>query len=374
MDLLRINPFHQDFDDLFENTTIGYVLTQPSGEIFRVNRIVASWMEADPAEYYGRDISELFSVGGRVLMETHLAPLLKLQGKVDEIAVELVTSSGGRVPVLLNAVERQDEQGTPLSVLYSFFKATDRLKYEQNLRLARMEAEQVLATERETSALREQFIAILGHDLRSPLQSVTLAASMLRTADEEEARERLITIIESGADRMNRLISDILDLARGRLGSGITVVPEPVDLAELLTNLVAELQVAAQNNLLELSSNTPGLIQCDPVRLSQLVTNLVTNAVAHGAQDQPVKISATADSRSLRLSVTNQGDPIPAEALKTIFEPYVRSQGAAPRQGLGLGLYIASEIAKAHGGSLSVTSTNEATTFMFVMPLVSSPT
>lgn len=369
MDLLRINPFHQDFDDLFENTTIGYVLTQPSGEIFRLNQVLAGWLEVDPSHFYGRNISELFSIGGRVLMETHLAPLIKLQGKVDEIAVELQTHSGTRVPVLLNAVERQDEHGAARTVLYSFFKATDRLKYEQKLRTARLEAEEVLASERETAALREQFIAILGHDLRGPLQSVLLAAGMLRKADDEAARERLIAIIESGAVRMNSLIADILDLARGRLGSGIAVMPESVDLRELLTALVAELQLAAPNNALELTVDSDSLVSCDPDRLSQLISNLVANAVSHGAPDQPIKISAASDEKSLRVSVSNLGDPIPPAVLESIFEPYVRSHDSNNRQGLGLGLYIASEIAKAHGGSLSVTSTARETTFMFLMPI-----
>ena len=111
------------------------------------------------------------------------------------------------------------------------------------------------------------------------------------------------------------------------------------------------------------------VVECDAERISQLVSNLVGNALTHGAQDQPISIECVTGDERLTISVVNGGDAIPPEKLASLFHPFARGESGSPREGLGLGLFIASEIAKAHKGTLSVTSTDRETRFSFVMPL-----
>jgi signal transduction histidine kinase len=220
-----------------------------------------------------------------------------------------------------------------------------------------------LMSERATAELREQFIAVLGHDLRSPLAAITVAAELLRRRFVDPDVIKLGDRLRSSAGRMSRLIDDVLDFTRGRLGSGIGVSIEDAEhLAAGFDVVIAEIREANPDRDIVERIDIHGTVRCDPVRMQQLLSNLLGNAIAHGAPDQAIAMEAKTESDYLVLSVANGGDPILPEDLSRIFQPYWRPVHSKPGGGLGLGLHICSQIVKAHNGVLEVTSTAEAGT------------
>lgn len=229
-----------------------------------------------------------------------------------------------------------------------------------------------LSDERARSELREQFIAILGHDLRNPLQAVAAAGEILqRKPNNPELVQQLGARIKNNVKRMSALIDDVLDFARGKLGDGISVA---VDHADGVTNglqqVIGELRDGHPDRDIVASINVTQSIRCDLGRLQQVASNLIANALTHGAQDQPVRVTAYTDDAQFVLEVFNSGEPIPPESVSKVFEPFWRNSTSASRQGLGLGLHICSQIVRAHRGQLSVTSSAaDGTRFTARLPL-----
>lgn len=222
----------------------------------------------------------------------------------------------------------------------------------------------------ETAKLREQFIAVLGHDLRSPLGAIQIGADVLQASVADARSQRVVMHIRHSCDRMTEMIENILDFARGRLGDGIPVALKPNDnFADELQKIIVEVQQAHPGRHIDVAMNIGRPVTVDARRMAQLLANLLNNAVAHGAVDKPVGVTATCDADSFELAVTNAGQPIPADKIRRLFQPFSRAAGSAPQPGLGLGLYIAAEVAKAHRGTLDVSSTAETgTRFVFRMP------
>ena len=231
----------------------------------------------------------------------------------------------------------------------------------------RSEVERIeLLDERAAGELREQFIAVLGHDLRTPLAALSACGTLLaRQADDASKVRTLAERIKRNTQRMSALIANTLDLARARLGSGIDVrLVEVADVAMPLLAVVAELRDTQPQRTINVQLDAPQPVWCDPGRLQQLVANLLGNALTHGAADGEVQLAVHQDTArgELVLAVGNVGEPIPADALRHIFKPFRRGAIESDREGLGLGLYICAQIAKAHGGRLEVSSTAGAGT------------
>ena len=234
-------------------------------------------------------------------------------------------------------------------------------------RLAVSEAS--LLSERESAELREQFIAVLGHDLRNPLASIDSGGRMLLRTPLNERAVAIVALMQNSVRRMAGLIDNVLDFARGRLGGGLTLrrnADEPLEPA--LEHIISELQSAWPTRIIEYSIELEQPVSCDRIRIGQLASNLISNALIHGAADAPVHVKATARDDVFELRVTNRGSPIPPAILEKLFQPFVRASVQFNQQGLGLGLYIASEIARAHGGTLTAASTQAETSFVLRMP------
>jgi signal transduction histidine kinase len=230
--------------------------------------------------------------------------------------------------------------------------------------------EAALIQEQANGELREQFIAVLGHDLRNPLFAISAGAEMLLRKFPDPARDKLVQHILTSARRATRLVDDVLDFTRGSMGKGIPVNIEPCpDLEEALRHVIAEIQSVHPDRSILSSIGDLRDVQCDRERVAQLASNLVANAVTHGDRAGAVVVSAQSDQATFVLSVKNQGQ-IAEEALPHLFKPYSRPTGDTPQAGLGLGLYIASEIARSHGGTLDVVSNAEqGTIFTFSLPI-----
>lgn len=228
------------------------------------------------------------------------------------------------------------------------------------------QAEADLQQERETAELREQFIAVLGHDLRNPLFAINVGAERLLRKHPDPATETLVRHMLASGRRASQLVEDVLDFARGRMGSGIPLnIGECLGLADTFRHVVAELQnVHPQRRIEAYIGNLEG-VRGDQERLAQLLSNLVANAIAHGSADGTVEVSAQLNAGTFELTVKNRGQ-ISEVAMPRLFQPYARPAGALPQAGLGLGLYIVKQIADAHGGRLEVSShEHDGTVFSF---------
>ena len=250
----------------------------------------------------------------------------------------------------------------------------DKLEaYAETLKGFEQLTRQQLIHEQETARLREQFIAVLGHDLRNPVAAISGAARLLRKQAQSEKALKVIDLMETSVDRMVGLINDVMDFARGRLGSGMAMHRRPTALEPVLRHLVEELEAAHPGRDIMCTFAMPAQVDVDAARIGQMASNLLANAVSYGDPGQPIHLEVTVDGQELRLSVSNAGTPIPEATMERLFQPFIRGESGPSQQGLGLGLHIASEIAKAHGGRLWATSTPQRTRFTFSMPLAPEP-
>lgn len=361
----------EDLADLYENAPCGYISLSPGGRIVKLNRRLADWLGWDAEDIVGKPIHDILSFGGRIAFETHLAPLLRMQGLVNELALDLLQSDGLKLPVIANAAEKRDSEGRHLLTRITLFKAVDRRSYERGLIDARDRAQAAIEAEHETSMLREQFIAVLGHDLRNPLAALAAGVRMLSKREQLSERGQLvIKEMSASITRATALVTNLLDLARGRLGGGLALKRDSSQpLAPVLEQVVSEMRAIAPDRQIVTDLAIAEPVDCDPGRIAQLASNLVANALTHGAPGIPVEVEARIAEGDFLLTVSNGGVPIPPEARAQLFQPFFRGDMRPSQQGLGLGLFIVSEIAKAHRGTIDVTSDEELTRFTFTMPL-----
>lgn len=365
------DPATEDLEDLYENAPCGYLSLAPNGHIVRANRTLADWMGTSSDVLLGAAFHTILTFGGRIAYETHLAPLLRLQGFVNELAFDLLRADGAKIPITANAAEKRDAQGRHLFTRITLFKAVERRSYERGLIDARSKAESAVSLSLETAALREQFIAVLGHDLRNPLSALIAGLGQLEAKEQLSDRGRTIVSQMNGSlGRATALVANLLDFARGRLGGGLTLVRDTAQpLEPVLQQVVMEIRAIAPERQIIADFRIADPVDCDRDRIAQLTSNLLSNAVAHGDPSLPIRIEASTEDLAFSLSVVNGGPPIPSEALEQLFQPFFRGAVRRSQQGLGLGLFIVNEIAKAHRGTMDVVSTASETRFTFAMPL-----
>jgi PAS domain S-box-containing protein len=227
-----------------------------------------------------------------------------------------------------------------------------------------------LKSSEDEAKLREQFVAILSHDLRNPLASIGSAVRIAARQPHNTQIAEMLTSINASTDRMARLIDVTMDFARARLGGGIPVELQPnTDLKTGFEQVIDEISLAHPDRKIETSLGFEGVLHCDAGRLDQLLSNLIANAVTHGSGNAPICVQTTKQKDHFVLSVSNAGNPIPQNLMPTLFEPFKRSGKSESLQGLGLGLYIADQIARAHHGRIVVTSGEAETVFKLEIPL-----
>ncbi|MDU8502121.1 GAF domain-containing sensor histidine kinase [Pseudomonas syringae] len=291
---------------------------------------------------------------------THHTPAT--YGLESYVSIPIIRSNGdffGTLCAIDQVPAQFDEEGVSKTLTLFAQLISAQLDVQADLEAKAIE----LANATETGVIRDQFIAVLGHDLRSPLSAIRMSADMLEAKLPIGREQKLATAIRQSSQRMSNLIEDVLDFSRGKLGGGIPVKRRLVDnLGDVFIAVINE--ITASHPHVKITQNvniSPGVF-CDAGRMGQLLSNLLGNAVTHGSHGHPIEVLASTQENHIVLSVQNQGPEIPDTLLPLLFQPFTRSAGGGRGEGLGLGLYIASQIVTGHNGTLSVTSTPEAGT------------
>ena len=255
--------------------------------------------------------------------------------------------------------------------------------HRQKLQLAG-QVELIARREREAARLRDElartlelhelFVAAIGHDLRTPLATMLTGARLLSLGSTDPKQAGVLERISSNGLRMQKMLDELADLSRARLGGGISVTPEPsVDLRDLVERLVADAQAAHPDRKLRLVHRGDARGSWDRSALEKVATNLLSNALRHGSKEHPIEVNVDGGGARVRLSVKSGGEVRP-DVLSHLFEPFRRSQHRdAPREGLGLGLFIVRELITAHGGVIEAKSGEGATTFVVELPRTFAP-
>jgi signal transduction histidine kinase len=264
--------------------------------------------------------------------------------------VRRLCKDGTALDIALSGAPLRDASGNVTGSIAILADISDRTRREQELQ--------------RTARFREQFIGIVTHDLRNPLTAiVTSAQLLLRYGDLPERQAKVVGRISSSANRMARMIDDLLDFARSRLGGGFPIHRKRVDLRQLCEQTIEELEFAWTRSIpIEAEGDLWG--NWDPDRIAQVISNLVGNALQHSQGEVRVTLRSAVDT--VVLETWNGGPAIPADVVPHLFEPGRR---AATSSGLGLGLFIVQQIVLAHGGHIGVRSTDAGgTTFSVTLP------
>lgn len=301
------------------------------------------------------------------VFSTHATP--KMYGFESYVSIPIMLSDGSFFGTLC-AIDPAPAKLDDPNILQTLQLFTRLIASQYEAEQRRDSAELALLDEQSTARLRDQFVAVLGHDLRNPVQSISMGADMLER-DLPDGRERRIAgHIQRSCQRMTELITNVMDFARGKLGEGIALSLErSLDLAGDMEHVISEIQRAHPARQIEVRIDLHDAFACDRRRIGQLLGNLLSNAITHGSEKTPVQVSLSNTESTFEMAVQNAGKPIDADKIERLFQPFTRGTSSSPRPGLGLGLYIASEIARAHGGTLQAASSPAVTRFVFRMPI-----
>ena len=353
-------------DSLLDAAPVGIAFLDPDLRYLRINGTLARLNNKPVENHRGRTLHEMVRIGAVAPIERALRQVLETGRPVQDVLLEGPDPVRGRAGVWrADYFPVRTPDGALLGVGSTVVDITDLKRAEDALQQA--------------IDFREELIAVLGHDLRNPLHAVNASAFMLgKIPALDTPARRSVDRIRKATARMTRMINDILDFARSRLGGGIPVTRQHVNMEELCQGMLEELQVVYPERPLLLEAHGDDLWgDWDPDRVTQVLGNLVVNALQHAKNDSPVITTLTGEATDVVMRVRNEGEPIPPELLPHLFDPFKPSSTPEPggkQRSLGLGLYIVSEIIHVHQGTVRVeTSLGQGTTFTVRWPRVPPP-
>ncbi len=359
----------ESLEDLYENAPCGYISTLPDGTLVKVNQTFLNWVGYARAELLtGKRFQDLLGIQGKIYYETHYAPLLNMQGFVNEVAFNLICREGDTLPVLLNTVQKSDETGTPIFNRTTIFNATDRRSYERELLLARKKAEQLAEG-------KARFLSMLSHEIRNPLSSIYMATEFLETTECTPEQAQCVRVLRSSSCSLMDLITQILDYSRIEAGK-VELDERAVDLAEFVQDLAFRMGHKLNDNKVtvraEIDPRIPTAVMVDPVKLGQILTNLLGNAVKFTEKGwvavRVQRTSVMTDRVCINFSVQDTGIGIAPDRLSAIFEEFTQASAdtAFNYGGTGLGLAICQKLLHLYQSQMQVESTvGKGSTFSF---------
>ncbi|HEX2255851.1 MAG TPA: ATP-binding protein [Afifellaceae bacterium] len=348
-------------EDLYEAAPCGYFSTLPNGQFVKINRTFLDWTGFNRESLLtGRRFQDLLTVAGKIYHDTHFGPLLQMQGRVSEIAFDIVCHDGRTLPVLVNAVEMKDEAGKPLLNRVTIFDATDRRAYERELLAARRKAEEIALAKADT-------LNMVSHDIRNLLTGIIGATRRLQSGElPPDQQQRYLGLLRASAENMMLLANNLLEVSRLEAGK-LVLTEKRFDIKELVTAAMAPVIPAAETKGLDirqrLDKGIPARLIADDIKLGQVLTNLLSNAVKfteRGFVELSVELIAErGDSVGLRLAVVDTGIGIEQSHLSTLTDAFSKASTDVGSRygGAGLGLSLSRKILELYGSALQVEST-----------------
>ena len=361
-------------DSILDEAPCGFLSFTDDGTIRAVNRTLLDLLGRDRAAVEGAHVETLLTAGATLFYHTHLFPLLKMQGRLDEVYLSLCTDDAD-LNCLVNGRRTERDGRTVNDLILVPFE--ERNQYEDEILQAKQSAEQA-------NRAKDKFLSTVSHELKTPISTIKSLSQYLamgvRGPVSEEQLDYL-TRIENAADYLSTLIGDMLDFARLEAGAvEVTLSAVPVDEALARAESLVEVRFEEEDLTYERTSCPPDLyVRADPDRLQQVLLNLLTNAIKFTPAGGTVSVSVTTDAEHVRLHVRDTGVGISPDAQEHIFDPFVQAKqrpgaDAEQERGVGLGLAISQDLAEAMGGSLTVDSVeNEGSTFTIALPIGTPP-
>jgi PAS domain S-box-containing protein len=343
-------------DALLDNAPCGFLSFAEDGTILLANQTLLNLLGHESQALLGQHIGTILSMGGRVFYQTHFFPLLKLHGKVEEIYFSLRCKSGESVPVLANAVRRENAAEVAYDCIFVVMRQRDQ--YEDEILRARKAAE-------EAEQAKAKFLSMMSHELRTPLNAISGYTDIIAMGLDGPVTLKQATDLEyikGASNDLLSLINDILGFARmesGELDVQIQAVSVEAALQRASALLFPRLQEAGLEFHREHFS-PQWMVQADPDRLQQILLNLLTNAIKFTPRGGQVSVQCENLNQQILIHVRDSGCGIPAEQLQRVFDPFVqveRQRVATQQRGVGLGLAISRDLARAMGGDITVQST-----------------
>ncbi len=367
------NLIEESAEDLYDNAPCGYISALPGGTIVKVNQTFLNWTGYRREDLVDRKrFQDLLTAGGRIFHETHYAPLLRMQGAVREIAVDLICANGGRLPALINSVLRKDEDGNPLLTRTTVFNATDRKEYERELLRERQRAEQA-------AKAKADFISMISHEIRTPLNAILNVGHLLESTELSGQQQKIVRILRSSSEGLLALINDILDLSKIESGK-VSLEERSLDLRQLIHQIVENLHVKAEEKgvalKVQIDERVPDTVCGDPIKIGQVVTNLLSNAIkftAQGSVTVALEVrERLADAVSIDFRIADTGIGIAGDRLPHVFDEFTQANYDIGLKygGTGLGLSISKKLVELHGSRITVESElGQGSTFAFALRL-----
>ena len=361
-------------EDLYERAPCGYLSTLPDGRIVRANQTFLDWLERPRDEVVGKvRFQELLTVGARIYYETHYAPLLQMQGFVNEIALEVRRADGRPHPVVASARQVRDASGAVKVHRVALFDSTDRRRYERELLIARRRAEQAAQDLSDADRQKNEFIALLAHELRNPLAPIRAGVEIFRRSDDKnDLLSKTTAMMERQVVQIGRLVEDLLDISR--IGQNkLSLRRAPVDLKSVVQHAIEMSEPLLQNAGLTFDAMlwpAPIHVSADAPRLAQAIGNILNNAAKFTPHGGSVSLVLERDGDEAVIRVRDTGIGIEPAELSRIFELFVQADTSLDRpEGLGIGLSLAKSLVERHEGHITVHSEGRGHGAEFVIRL-----
>lgn len=364
------NIFNEDIEDLYQNAPFGYLTTRQDGRIVNANTTLLKILGYDRAEFVNKkSFQDLLKIGGKIYFETHMIPLLHMQGEFSEINLELLQRNGMVMPVLINGKSVTGNSAAQPYYRFSILDISQRKLFEQELLIARKNADEKTQKLQQINEELEQFAAIASHDLQAPLRIVLGFMSLLKKdfIPESSKAEQYFSLIQSNIERMKVMIQDLLahtkiDQTKMEMG--------PVSLQEVCNTAIELLQGPAKltNTVFEIGDLPT--VTGNQIQLIRLFENIFNNAIKYrSAQDPLIQVSCTKSENHITVSIKDNGLGFESIYAERIFGFMNRLHAHDQIPGTGIGLASCKKIVQSHGGEIGAKSEpGKGSTFFFTLP------
>lgn len=366
----------------FDDAPCGLLVAERDGRIVRANRTFCQWVGKSGSEIEKTTrFQDLLTMGGRIFHQTHLLPLLQIQGSVSEVKLDLLVAGGGTVPIMVN-ITRQEMDGDSV-LLFAVFVAKERDAYERELMASRRHAEALAEQHRQAQSelldahrRKDEFLAMLAHELRNPLAPIATSATLLKMVATDEAQVRhAAEVIERQIRHLTNLVDDLLDVSRVTRGV-IALDLRDVSLTQVVEAALEQAKPVLQgrNHTIAVDLRHACVVNGDRTRLVQVVVNVLNNAAKYTPPGGRIEITVQRDGPHARIDVADNGVGIDADLLPRIFDLFSQAERTPDRSqgGLGIGLALVRSLVVLHGGSVEVRSDGpgRGAVFTLRLPLV----